>query len=191
MPKTTATRLKTQQIATQLRAEGVQPTTRNVRSRLGTGSFSTIADELARMQATSASIPAQQTPSLANDRPTLPVVPVPAGGVQSEGMKDVLGAIADLSHELGAVRAELAAQRADAVLQLREAYARYEAVQRQALLQVDAARVETSELRERIRQMSLDAQCREDALRGKAQQLREENQQLKNRIAELTPRAGR
>lgn len=186
VPKLTETRTKTRIAIGELLARGVVPSARKVRELLGEGSLSTISDEIRRMSAEQKFdtnlLPAQSPEAVAlgmptcNNRHRLMLPP---------DTPSVTDALAAMTCTLNDMRAELAALRKSSEGELKVAYHRYEAVQRQAMLQVDAARIESAELRERLRSFAVDSQTREDALKGMAQQMRDENQRLLGRLAEL------
>ena len=183
MAKSTDTRARTKEAAAALLAQGVRPTARKVLKMLGTGSLSTISSELTLLGygppdegAAHAGEPGSEHPSKA------PTPALPPAAISAE-LPTLLARMAD---ELTRLREEMAAQRISSEQQLAQAYSRYEAVQRQAMLQIDAARQEATELRERVRNAGLDAEVRESALRGQNQRLREENQQLRQKLEAMS-----
>ena len=190
MPKLTETRAKTRVAVGELLARGVTPSARKVRELLGGGSLSTISGEMRSMSA-------EQNFNTSSAPPQSPFAPSSStlASQNSECLKlpadttNVAEALAAMAKTLTEMRAEMWAElaelRKNSEGDLRVAYHRYEAVQRQAMLQVDAARLESAELRERLRTFAFDAQTREDALKGMVQQMRDENQRLLGRIEEL------
>lgn len=101
-------------------------------------------------------------------------------------LAEIQAVLRQLTVAVESLQVELGELRLTSAEQLRKAYERYEAVQHLALQQVDMARQEARELKARLATVGLDAATREDAMRGRAQQLREENQRLLGRIEELS-----
>lgn len=186
MARTSDTRKNVRVIASQLSEKGVPLSSRGIREVLGGGSLSTITDELRRIQAEAL---------LAETRGAVSWAPVdtrphPFSDSLTEetdpGITRALVAmsedIAHLTSELTNIREELSNIRKSNEEQLALAYTRYEAVQRHALMQVEAARRDSIGLREGLGNAKMDGQLREDAYRGKAQALRDENAGLKAKL---------
>jgi hypothetical protein len=183
VPKVTDTRGKTREVYARLTANGEVPSARQVLRLLGTGSLSTISDELAKLTAASPVEPPASTirePEL-EERPPLPIE-------ISRELASLQGELARVTESLTTISSTLEAMSKTSEEQLRIAYERYEAVQRMALQQVDLARQEAREAKARLASLSLDSETREDAMRGKAQHLRDENQKLIGRVEELMSR---
>lgn len=188
MPKATDTREKTRAAHALFVARGETPSARQILRHIGGGSLSTITDELAKIGNASA-VPALPSPSptptpeaLPAEARTAPEIPV---AIVHE-LANMTAAMRQLVESLGAVQAEVQELRNGGTEQLRVAYERYEAVQRLALQQVDLARQEARDYKARLAALSMDYETREDAMRGRAQQLRDENQRLLGRIEELS-----
>lgn len=186
------TRARTRQAAHELLARGEEPTVRKVRQIIGGGSFSTISDELEKITAEKSEEPVQApnsstSPQPFTGTPPLGYAPPDNTEVLSE-LSRLSGLVVKLTSELARVHEEMAELRRSSEEQLKVAYERYGAVQKQALMQIDAARMDSAELREKLRNMSGDAQLREDAQKSRAQHFQNENQKLLGRIEELTLR---
>lgn len=183
MPRETDTRSRTAAVAAELEQQGIRPSSRKVRKILGTGSLSTIRSELVKLGY------AEEEPASAGDMAAGDAVagqasPVPGQAAAAPDPR-VADALEAMAAEMRLLREELASVRANSELQMNRAYERYESVQKHSLMQVEAARQEVSALREKMANMSMDAQVREDALRGKAQMLRDENQRLQGQLDTL------
>ena len=177
MPRETDTRSRTAAAAAELEQQGIRPSSRKVRNILGTGSLSTIRSELVKLgYAEEESSPGKADSPEADPSAEPPALPLAAPDPR------VADALEAVLAELRLLREELTATRANAEVQLNRAYERYESVQKHALMQVEAARQEVSVMREKMANMSVDAQVREDALRGMNQKLRDENQRLQGQL---------
>jgi cell division protein FtsB len=191
-------------LAAELLAKGEIPSSRKIRDMLGEGSLSTITDELKQWEAeqrVARKATVAQSLGLLPDGENLPStqeeeqrnepLELPSSSTESGvSMDPAWGArvVAELERnnkELANLRAELATLRASHDQQLRLAYERFEAVQRHALLQVDEARRDAADLREKLSNARLDAQVKEDAVKAKSQKLRDENAVLTAKVEVL------
>ncbi len=213
MGRVSDTRARVRAIADEMAAAGQSISSRKVLEVLGAGSLSTITDELKSWSATRARRLAPQCLVVPADGVAPPPPPVSAvsalasaplpstpspgaslGSGPAEKPEPLLpgpaavtqGEVRALFEELRLIREELAAIRKENEEQLAKAYQRYEAVQRRAMEQIDEARQVAAELKEKLQMASMDAQLREDAQRGKAQMLRDENVRLATKLEAAT-----
>jgi hypothetical protein len=193
MARSSDTRERVRAIANNLANSGQLVSSRKVRQMLGAGSLSTITDELAKWEAERASGGALaegspsplKRPQIAPDHKAnapMPILQEDALANLTALLQTMAVDVAKLSVELSLVREELISSRQAHDEQLAIAYQRYEAVQRHAMTQIDDARQVAAELRQKLNVVSMDTQTREDAQRGKAQALREENVRLVAKI---------
>jgi hypothetical protein len=184
MGRKSETRERVRQVAEELAAQGIVPTSRKLLELLGKGSLSTITDELELWQ---------RGPASANrpEKAGALELPPPAaefGGafplleLQGRQIAQLLVNNEKTTNELEAIRIELISLRKTHEEQLAIAYNRYEAVQRHALLQVDEARQNAAQLRERVKQLTSELDTREMAHSGKLQSVREENARLRGML---------
>ncbi len=177
------TREKAREAFAMLSARGEAPSAGQIAEIIGGGNLATISDELSKLSAGAGSA----TPAIAQ-----PQTALSPGKESHHDQVPVMHELVvmrermeQLTNTLGAMAAELKELRVGAADQLRVAYERFEAVQRLALQQVDLARQEARDAKSRLAAVTLDSETREDAMRGKVQQLRDENQRLLGRIEEL------
>lgn len=185
MTQPTDTRAKTREAYKMFVARGEHPSARQILRFIGSGSLSTISDELSKIGANARLEPVSAP---AADGPKLPPVEANNPPDVSLELARLRESLAQLAQTMGAIQTELSDLRISSKEQLAVAYERYESVQRMALQQVDIARQEARDYKTRLATVSLDAETREDAMRGRSQQLREENQRLIGRIEELVKR---
>jgi signal transduction histidine kinase len=193
MARTSDTRTRVRELAASYLARGVTPTSRQIRDDLGKGSLSTITEELktyfderSYSQKGNVGAVVANQPGIA----THGLRPQEALGAFDQSSRGAPAADADnvlesLPQALKSISEEIAETRKTYTEQLALAYTRYESVQRQAMLQIDSARHEASELRAKLASFSMDAQMREDALRGKANMLTEQNAVLRGKVEAL------
>jgi hypothetical protein len=187
MGRKSETRERVRELADELASQGVVPSSRKILEMLGKGSLSTITDELELWQLG----PAPRPTSLKQPAAAPPIA-TPELGALAPMLEHLTSQTAKLlanneqmAEELSAIRDELAQLKKTHEEQLATAYMRYEAVQRHALLQVDEARQNTGQLRERVSSLSLELDTREMAHSGKLQAVREENARLRGMLEAL------
>lgn len=196
MARSSDTRDKVRAAAAAMLTAGEVISSRGILKKLGAGSLTTITDELSKWEAErTATTASAGTPLVADvgvlapspERTALPglspaadlLAPFDEVFSKMQAMADLLS---KMSTELSEVKDELSEVRKANEEQLKIAYQRYEAVQRHALLQIDDSRQATADLRQKLSLAVRDAETREDAQRGKAQALREENVRLLGRL---------
>jgi hypothetical protein len=199
MGRKSETRERVREIADDLAGQGIVPSSRKILELLGKGSLTTIQDELEAWQ---------RGPKLSHDAAAPPVatadeddktdMPGATGTAILElltsRLAELLSITEKTNEELTLVRAELGDLKKTHQEQLDTAYKRYEAVQRHALLQVDEARQNAAQLRERVKTLTSELDTREMAHSGKLQAVREENARLRGMLeavgltAEASPR---
>lgn len=179
-----STRERTREAHAILVARGETPSAGQIMEMLGGGSLVIISEELAK-------IGASPSGARAPSSPPAPPTQTPRGDCPVEVARELSSLreiMAKLSESTADLQSQMREMRSEASEQLRVAYERFEAVQRLALQQVDLARQEARDLKTRLATISLDFETREDAMRGRSQQLRDENQRLLGRIEELAAR---
>lgn len=186
MGRKSETRERVRELADELAKEGIVPSSRKILEMLGKGSLSTITDELELWQRG----PNPTPPPL--DASPRSAVPEAAGAdmgpltplleLLTARLEQVLTNSEMMAKELSTIRSELTELKRTHQEQLDIAYKRYEAVQRHALLQVDEARQNSGQLRERVKSLSAELDTRETAHSGKLQAVREENARLRGML---------
>ena len=179
-----STRERTREAHAILVARGETPSAGQIMEMLGGGSLAVISEELAKIGPNSSGVRVTTSPPAPSAQPPEGACP-PEVARELSSLREIL---AKLSESTADLHTQMKEMRAEASDQLRVAYERFEAVQRLALQQVDLARQEARDLKTRLATVSLDFETREDAMRGRSQQLRDENQRLLGRIEELTAR---
>jgi len=199
MARVSETRTRVREIARTLSDAGQEVSSLKILDILGSGSLSTITDELKKMEAERTASSAYEHPPTAGAIPQQVAPPSPAPAVTAappitaENLAEALQAAAapfletieKLYSEVTELRVELSSVRSSNAEQLALAYQRYEAVQRHAMLQIDEARQTAAELRHRLATVTADVEAREDAQRNKMQLLRDENVRLKAKVEVL------
>jgi hypothetical protein len=199
MARISDTRARVRAIAEELTAADKPVSARQVLALLGKGSLSTITDELriwenSRLSAeklrplggpVQPPVPAHHEASAPMEVPPAPhqfsVVGGPAGEILGI-LRGIAETMSGLQLELALVREEFATSEKTHQAQLAKAYERYESVQRHVMVQLDETRQVAANLRQKLQTTEMDAQLREDAQRGKAQSLRDENARLIARL---------